>query len=59
MSRLLQFNLRVDSQAQLDRWRALAKLEKRSLSDWIRIQLDRAVVTQETAEQALKRLSRR
>ena len=59
MSRTLQFNLRIESQAQIDRWRAKAKANQRSLSDWIRLVLDRATLTEEPADQALGRLVRR
>jgi hypothetical protein len=56
MSRALQLNIRIESQAQKERWRAMAKAEKRSLSDWARLVLDRA---DETADQALARLAGR
>lgn len=59
MSRALQLNIRIESQAQKERWRAMAKAERRSLSDWARLVLDRATVIDETADQALTRLAGR
>jgi hypothetical protein len=55
----LQLNIRIESQAQKERWRAMAKAERRSLSDWARLVLDRATVIDETADQALTRLAGR
>ena len=37
--------IRTESQAQVDRWKAAAKRDKRSLSDWIRLALDAAALT--------------
>jgi hypothetical protein len=59
VSRALQLNIRIESQAQKERWRAMAKAERRSLSDWARLVLDRATVIDETADQALTRLAGR
>lgn len=38
----LQFNIRIDSQAQLDRWKAAARDDGRTLSDWLRRLADAA-----------------
>jgi hypothetical protein len=38
----VQFQIRAESQAQIERWRAAAKQDKRTLSDWVRLTLDAA-----------------
>ena len=48
----VQVNLRADSKAQVERWRAAARRDKRTLSDWIRLTLDAAV---DDTEQKSKR----
>jgi hypothetical protein len=41
-----QFNIRADSRAQIERWRAAAKRDRRTLSDWVRLTLDAAAALQ-------------
>ena len=41
-----QFNIRADSKAQIERWRAAAKRDRRTLSDWVRLTLDAAATLQ-------------
>jgi hypothetical protein len=42
-----QYTFRIESPAQLARWRRAAKAKKRTLADWMRLALDAAAANAE------------